>query len=264
MGFKTAWGCIRQKLARVFRRRQPQAAPPLAPEEAGGVSRMLGLALQGQGQLDLAFEQFRRVTLGDAIRQDLRGLALDFERKQQFSQAEAVLRYMASDTSDGPVHAPLMAIPQRTVPASGSGNGRAMLGQYQLEKELGKGAMGVVYLGKATASGRVVALKTMALSDEFEGRDLLDARERFFREAETAGRLKHPHIVTIYEAGEAQGLAFIAMEFLKGTDLAGYCQYDRLLPVPTVISIVARVAEALACAHRQNVVHRDIKPANIM
>ena len=79
---------------------------------------------------------------------------------------------------------------------------KPMLGRYQIEKELGKGAMGVVYLGKDPKIGRVVAIKTMALSDAFDGDELVDARERFFREAETAGRLQHQNIVTIFDAGE--------------------------------------------------------------
>ena len=139
-----------------------------------------------------------------------------------------------------------------------------MLGRYQVEKELGKGAMGVVYLGKDPKIGRVVAIKTLALSQEFEGDALDDARERFFREAETAGRLQHQNIVTIFDAGEEHDLAYIAMEFLKGKDLVGFCKEGHLLPVPLVLSIIARVAQALAYAHGQNVVHRDIKPANIM
>jgi eukaryotic-like serine/threonine-protein kinase len=139
-----------------------------------------------------------------------------------------------------------------------------MLGRYRLEKELGQGAMGVVYLGKDPKIGRVVAIKTMALSQEFEGEELADARERFFREAETAGRLQHQNIVTIFDAGEEHDLAYIAMEFLKGKDLVDHCKAGQLLPVGSVLAIVARVAEALAYAHRQNVVHRDIKPANIM
>jgi serine/threonine-protein kinase len=146
----------------------------------------------------------------------------------------------------------------------GGGVEKPMLGRYQVEKELGKGAMGVVYLGKDPKIGRVVAIKTMALSNEFEGEELNDARERFFREAETAGRLQHQNIVTIFDAGEEHDLAYIAMEFLKGRDLVDYCKDGALLPMPKVVSIVARVAEALAYAHRANVVHRDIKPANIM
>ena len=97
-------------------------------------------------------------------------------------------------------------------------------------KELGKGAMGVVYLGKDPKINRTVAIKTMALAQEFEGDELDEAKERFFREAETAGRLVHPNIVTIYDAGEEHDLAYIAMEFLKGHDLGRYTKADKLLP----------------------------------
>ena len=156
------------------------------------------------------------------------------------------------------------AHPGGTMLLDGGAVEKPMLGRYQVEKELGKGAMGVVYLGKDPKIGRVVAIKTMALSQEFEGDELTDARERFFREAETAGRLQHQNIVTIFDAGEEHDLAYIAMEFLKGKDLVEFSKDGSLLPVPRVLSIAARVAEALAYAHRQNVVHRDIKPANIM
>jgi eukaryotic-like serine/threonine-protein kinase len=124
--------------------------------------------------------------------------------------------------------------------------------------------MGVVYQGKDPKIGRIVAIKTMALAAEFEGDELQEAKERFFREAETAGQLTHPNIVTIYDAGEEHDLAYIAMEFLKGKDLVDYTKAGNLFPLPRVFSIVARVAEALHYAHGSNVVHRDIKPANIM
>jgi eukaryotic-like serine/threonine-protein kinase len=121
-----------------------------------------------------------------------------------------------------------------------------------------------VYLGKDPKIGRIVAIKTLALAQEFEADELDEAKARFFREAETAGRLSHPNIVTMYDAGEEHDLAYIAMEFLKGRDLVPNTKPDNLLPLPKVMSIVARVADALDYAHKQNVVHRDIKPANIM
>jgi serine/threonine-protein kinase len=154
--------------------------------------------------------------------------------------------------------------PGGTVIMPGGGVEKPMLGRYEVEKELGKGAMGVVYQGKDPKIGRVVAIKTMALSQEFEADELKDVKERFFREAETAGRLTHPNIVTIYDAGEEHDLAYIAMEFLKGKDLTPYNKPDKLLPLDRTVSIIARVADALAYAHKNNVVHRDIKPANIM
>ncbi len=257
-----------------------EAGKVKSDEDSAETNRMMGLALQGQGQLDMAFDRFRRVPMGDAVMGNLYSLAMDFERKRQFNKAEAVYGHMAAYDADyKDVKAKLNRAKNlsETVMLGGSGSHpggtmlldggaveKPMLGRYQVEKELGKGAMGVVYLGKDPKIGRVVAIKTMALSQEFAGEELTDARERFFREAETAGRLQHQNIVTIFDAGEEHDLAYIAMEFLKGRDLADHCKGDNLLPVSKVLSIVARVAEALAYAHKQNVVHRDIKPANIM
>ena len=249
-------------------------------EASAEANRMMGLARQGQGNLDEAFDLFRRVPMSDAVMDNLYNLALDFERKRQFNKAQAVYEHMAGwdkDFKDLQSKLNRARNLSETVMLGGGGSHRGgtllldggavekpMLGRYQVEKELGKGAMGVVYLGKDPKIGRVVAIKTMALSQEFEGDELTDARERFFREAETAGRLQHQNIVTIFDAGEEHDLAYIAMEFLKGSDLVDFCKDGALLPVPKVLSIVARVAEALAYAHRQKVVHRDIKPANIM
>jgi eukaryotic-like serine/threonine-protein kinase len=257
-----------------------EAGKVKSDEESAETNRMMGLALQGQGQLDMALDRYRRVPLNDDVMANLYSLAMDFERKRQFNKAQDVYEYMATFNKDykdlkvkinraknlsetvilggGAGH------PGGSMQLGGEGVEKPMLGRYQVERELGKGAMGVVYQGKDPKIGRVVAIKTMALSQEFAGDELVDARERFFREAETAGRLQHQNIVTIFDAGEEHDLAYIAMEFLKGRDLVEYCKGDNLLPVPVVINIVARVAEALAYAHKQNVVHRDIKPANIM
>ena len=250
--------------------------------ESAESNRMLGLAFQGQGQLDIAFDKFRKVPVDDSLMEVLYNLGLDFERKRQFNKAESVFSYMSAyntkfrDLKQRLAQARQMS---ETVILGGGGGGRSnastmvldksgmskpMLGRYEIEKELGKGAMGVVYFGKDPKIGRVVAIKTMALAQEFEGDELKEVKERFFREAETAGRLNHPNIVSIYDAGEEHDLAYIAMEFLKGKDLVPYTKADNLLPLPKVMSIVARVAEALDYAHKQNVVHRDIKPANIM
>jgi eukaryotic-like serine/threonine-protein kinase len=121
-----------------------------------------------------------------------------------------------------------------------------------------------VYLAHDPQHARRVAIKTMALSRELDAADLADARQRFRREADTAARLHHPDIVAVFEAGEARGLAFIAMEYLPGHDLLRHTLAGRLLPLPVVLRTVARVALALAYAHTQGVVHRDVKPANVM
>ena len=242
-------------------------------------ARMLGLAFQGQGQLDMAFDYFRKVPLDDTVMDNLYNLALDFERKRQFNKAEAAFRYMAGyDPKFRDLEAKLSRAKQmsetvilgggQTHPGGtlvlGGGAEKPMLGRYQVEKELGKGAMGVVYLGKDPKIGRVVAIKTMALSQEFEADELAEVKERFFREAETAGRLSHTNIVTIFDAGEEHDLCYIAMELLKGRDLVPFTKVGTTLPTDKAISIVARVADALGYAHRQNVVHRDVKPANVM
>lgn len=256
-----------------------EAGKVKSDEESAETNRMMGLALQGQGQLDMAFDRFRRVPGNDAVLGNLYSLALDFERKRQFNKAQAVYEHIAGvDANFKDVQQKLHRAKHlsETVILGGGGHPggsivldaasmeKPMLGRYQVEKELGKGAMGVVYQGKDPKIGRVVAIKTMALSEEFSGDDLVDARERFFREAETAGRLQHQNIVTIFDAGEEHDLAYIAMEFLKGKDLSEHTRPGNLMPVALVISVVSRVAQALDYAHRQQVVHRDIKPANIM
>jgi serine/threonine-protein kinase len=250
--------------------------------ESAESNRMLGLAFQQAGQLDMAFEKFRRVPLGADMMDPLYNLALDFERKRQFSKAAAVYQYMGGHDKG------FRDIEQRMQRASaaqdnmifglrGAGGGagdtlltgaigaeKPMLGRYEIERELGRGAMGVVYQGSDPRINRTVAIKTLALAQEFDADELDEVKERFFREAEAAGRLNHPNIVTIYDTGEEHDLAYIAMELLSGHDLVRYTKPDNLLPIQKVLSIVARAAEGLDYAHSQNVVHRDIKPANIM
>jgi eukaryotic-like serine/threonine-protein kinase len=138
------------------------------------------------------------------------------------------------------------------------------LGRYTLEREIGRGAMGIVYLGRDTAINRAVAIKAIPLASEFSDAELAEARARFFREAETAGRLNHPNIVTIYDVGEERGLAYIAMEYLKGRHLSDHATPNNLLEPRKVLEVIGRTAEALGFAHKQQVVHRDIKPANLM
>jgi tRNA A-37 threonylcarbamoyl transferase component Bud32 len=140
----------------------------------------------------------------------------------------------------------------------------SMLGRYRVLKELGRGAMGLVYLGKDPTIQRFVAIKTMRLDHIDDDDKLQDFKARFFREAESTGRLSHPNIVTIYDAGEENDLGYIAMELIEGTPLKQWARKPNLMPINEVLLTLATVADALDYAHQQGVVHRDIKPANIM
>jgi serine/threonine-protein kinase len=250
--------------------------------ESAESNRMLGLAFQGQGQLDMAFEKFRKCPKDEQLAEALFNLALDFERKRQFSKSGNIYSYIYDfapkfkDVADrldrskkmeetiiiGPGGSGGSLGP--SLVTSGDGVEKPKLGRYEIIKELGKGAMGMVYLGNDPKISREVAIKTMALSQEFEGDALQDAKDRFFREAETAGRLNHPNIVVMLDAGEEHDLAFIAMEYLKGKDLADNVKPDALLSPALVFDIILKCASGLDYAHGLNVVHRDIKPANIM
>jgi serine/threonine-protein kinase len=135
------------------------------------------------------------------------------------------------------------------------------LGRYKILGELGRGAMGVVYKAEDPALDRIVALKTIILSDDADGRK--DYHKRFFVEAKASARLTHPQIITVYDFGEEDDLAYMAMEFLKGTELRTRMTKGAI-GVPEAVHIAEQVAEGLGYAHEHGVVHRDIKPSNIM
>ncbi len=138
------------------------------------------------------------------------------------------------------------------------------LGRYRIVRELGKGAMGVVYEGLDPNIGRRVAIKT-ARRDVLESSAHADEMmERFLREARAAGALNHPNIITIYDAAEESGIAYIAMEFLEGGDLRNVIDERRHMAPEAAAEMGAAICEALASAHDRGVIHRDIKPANIM
>jgi serine/threonine-protein kinase len=239
-------------------------------------NRMLGLTFQGQGMLDLAFDKFRACPIDDSMKELLYHLGQDFERKRMPNKALSVYQHIA--TKDKTYKDIEQRMKRLSAMDSSKGGGRLSssgsllvegsdvkptLGRYEIIKELGRGAMGIVYLGRDPKIQRSVAIKTMRL-DEVDPDELPEVKARFFREAESAGRLSHPNIVTIYDAGEEQDLAYFAMEVLDGVDLNDLCKKRNLLPVKRTLEIIAKVVEASDYAHSQNVVHRDIKPANIM
>src|SRR5829696_8805594 len=140
------------------------------------------------------------------------------------------------------------------------------LGRYEIVDEIGKGAMGVVYLARDPLIGRLVALKTFRIGYSIRDQELEQFRVRFMREAQSAGILSHPNIVTIHDVVEQteEGLAFIAMEYVRGTTLKALLQSDQPMSLAFIVDLVAQIAEALDYAHAHRVIHRDVKPANIL
>jgi predicted Ser/Thr protein kinase len=138
------------------------------------------------------------------------------------------------------------------------------IGKYSIQGEIGKGGMGVVYRGLDPYIGRTVAIKTIRLDVLRQDSSREEALKRFLREAQAAGNLSHPNIVTIYDVGEHEGLIYIAMEFIKGHSLESLLQQGRIFTLEEVIQLFSQVASALDYAHQKGIVHRDIKPANIL
>ena len=224
----------------------------------------LGSQLEQRGRVPQATAVYRHLARFDNTYRDvgarLRRL-MDAERAKPKAAPAAPAR---AAPSPAPLSAPAAATVGSTSVMAPPSADLQRLGRYQLEREIGRGAMGIVYLGRDTAINRMVAIKAIPLASEFSDAELVEARSRFFREAETAGRLNHPNIVTIYDVGEERGLAYIAMEYLKGRHLSDYAKSDSLMEPRKVLEVIGRTANALGFAHKQQVVHRDIKPANLM
>jgi serine/threonine protein kinase len=137
-------------------------------------------------------------------------------------------------------------------------------GRYEVEGVLGKGAMGIVYQGVDPKINRHVAIKTLQLNTQESAEEYKEAKNRFFREAQTAGGLSHSNIVTIYDVGEEGDLGYISMDLLTGAPLSEFIKPENLLPPALVYQLMIQITDALEYAHTQNVVHRDIKPANVI
>jgi CHASE2 domain-containing sensor protein/predicted Ser/Thr protein kinase len=153
-----------------------------------------------------------------------------------------------------PAHTPVPGGP--VVPGS-------RFGRYQVERHIGRGGMGDVYLVRDTIINRPAALKTIRPDTDLDAKQIIELRQRFYREAQTAGSLKSPHIVTVYDVGEDLGMSYLVMEFVEGLTLTQWMKKQRF-SVPQIKHVVYHAGLALADAHQQGVFHRDIKPDNIM
>ena len=252
----------------------------LTSKESIETNRMLGLSLQSQGLLDLAFEKFRKIPLDDAVKDVVYNLGLDYERKRMYNKAVAVYEYVAKtdkqfrDLADRIPKLRSLVTPMMMGSQEIRQDGKIIfsddlgikptVGRYEVVSELGQGAMGIVYKAKDPRINRFLAIKTIRFSDEFEPEKIREVKDRFMREAEIAGKLAHPSIVAVYDVGEDYDLTYMAMEYLEGESLQKYCRKGFLLPLRKVLYVVSEVALALDYAHRQGVIHRDVKPANIM
>jgi len=207
------------------------------------------------GRLEPAFAEFRQCPPSETVAAVMYKLSLAFEQQAKPERAEAVLEWMKR------THGPAPTVGKQGKSPQGMPQ---RLGRYVIEKRIGRGAMGAVYLARDPRINRPVALKAIPIAQEFEDEELKEARLRFFREAESAGRLTHPNIITVFDAGEDKGLAYIAMEYVPGIPLTNFTDPKRLLAPKRALELAASVAEGLDYAHNQGVIHRDIKPANLL
>jgi CHASE2 domain-containing sensor protein/tRNA A-37 threonylcarbamoyl transferase component Bud32 len=236
---------------------------------------------RSQGKVDKAFDRLKACARSEPVMEGLYQVGLEYERRRQFAKALAAYDHIAQwnpryrditerrarhQKGQEPVTlaATMVSHSATTLVVDDPVVERPVLGRYEIERELGRGAMGTVYLGRDPRIGRTVAIKTLPLTEEFDSTQIDEVRRRFFQEAETAGRLSHPSIVTVYDAGEEHDLAYIAMDYIQGDSLDQHIRPDELLPMEDVFTIGILVAEALGYAHEQNVVHRDVKPGNII
>jgi len=257
--------------------------PSRAGDTGAAATSRLSIGAAGTAQeLDLGFSVLRQQPTTERTKLQLYELAMEHGKKRNYAKAERVFRHLAGrdpgyrdvaaklEKLSGargvapPVPRSVRSQPPAQEPAPAPSPAGRTLGRYELERVIGRGAMATVYLGRDPTINRRVAIKTLPLAEEFAESDLATARSHFLREAESAGRLNHPYIISIHDAGEDNNVAYLAMEYFEGKPLSHYAQLGRLLPPKVVFELMARAAEALHYAHTQNVVHRDVKPANLM
>jgi CHASE2 domain-containing sensor protein/tRNA A-37 threonylcarbamoyl transferase component Bud32 len=255
-----------------------QIASKRAMGDSIAANRLLGLDYQSQGLLDQAFDRFRRLPMDNEVKDLIYALGLEYERKRMIDKALTTYKYIekwgpyrdlneriprleSDDTSTSDTYGDDTGVNMITDRGIERGS---TIGRYLIIEELGEGSMGQVYKALDPKINRVLALKTIRLSDEFEEDVIQEIKKRFSREAEIAGKLSHPAIGTIYDFGEDGELTYMAMEFVEGVSVEQHTVKGNLLSFRKTLKVIADVAEALDFAHNADVIHRDIKPANIM
>jgi len=138
------------------------------------------------------------------------------------------------------------------------------IGRYPIIRDIGRGATSRVYLARDPGTGRDVAVKVFFMEEGINENDARLVRKAFLAESALAGRLVHPHIVQIFDAGTEPGYSYVVMEYVEGTTLESYCELTNLLPLPKVVEVVFKCIRALDYAFQRGVIHRDIKPGNIL
>ncbi len=256
-----------------------KSQPSSALKKGSETSRILGLNFQSQGELDLAYEEFKTLPLDKETKDLIYNLGLEYENKNLPEKALELYIYInkSGGFRDLDDRIPMLRasdysstmgsygdVEESSVLSDSSVNARTTVGRYKIIGKLGKGSMGLVYKAQDPKINRLVAIKTIRFSDEFDEDVIKEIKERFFMEAEIAGKLSHPAIVTIHDVGDDRDLTYMAMEYLEGEDLDKFIKKGNLLAVRAVLNVISQIAEALDFAHKQGVIHRDIKPANVM
>jgi len=240
---------------------------------------LLGKKEVEMAEYDQAAETLLRCQPRDEVFEILYTIGIEFERQRRYDKAfrlfSRLSRLNKGYRDIGKRLKTLADVQSQTSPAKGDFNGAStlvipemdlehpVLGRYELRRELGRGAMGIVYLGHDPKIVRDVAVKTINLK-QFSGQEADAIKSRFFREAEAAGRLNHPNIVTVFDIGNEQSLAFIAMDYVPGKPLSEHTKIGATLDCDTVYRLIGQAAQAIDYAHRQGIVHRDIKPGNLL
>ena len=242
------------------------------------------LLLLGKKQVEVAeYDEAAETLLNcqsrDETHELLYTIGIEYERQRRYDKAfrlfSRLSRMKRGYRDVGKRLKSLADVQSQTSPAKGNFNGAStlvmpeqgleypVLGRYELRREIGRGAMGIVYLAHDPKIVRDVAVKTINLK-QFSGREADAIKTRFFREAEAAGRLNHPNIVTVFDIGDEQSLAFIAMDYVPGKPLSEYTDAGKMLDCDTVYRLIGQAAQAIDYAHKQGIIHRDIKPGNLL